>query len=200
MEVIKLNAQPFTLMQEVVGVVAGPQEGAMCDGETTSSTGDGDGATWVGEAELSTRDGDGDAWVGKTHYQRHDCNSFSLCLGKLVPSLSVYTLCKSNHLKLLKDLGSIKWIMKFYGWKQKWSNLMHNPPWSKKWLDLCAMAKLHHQLGMEPYVLVKQHYKLEMEMELVVVVFLGKYATTIEATIELKRYQRLLFWVRLQWK
>lgn len=42
-EVIKLNAQPFTLMQVVVGAGAGTQEGAICDGETTSTTADGDG-------------------------------------------------------------------------------------------------------------------------------------------------------------
>lgn len=42
-EVIKSDAQPSTLMQEVVGAGAGPQEGGIRDGETTSSTGDGDG-------------------------------------------------------------------------------------------------------------------------------------------------------------
>lgn len=48
-------------MQEVVGAGAGPQEGGIRDGETTSSTGDGDGTAWVGEATLSTGDGDGTA-------------------------------------------------------------------------------------------------------------------------------------------
>ena len=45
------------------------------------------------------------------HYQPHDYNSSSLFQGKMVPSLSVCTLCKSNHLKSLKVLDNIEWIM-----------------------------------------------------------------------------------------
>ena len=103
-----------------------------------------------------------------------DCNSSSLCLGKRVPSWSVWTLCKNNHLKLLKVLGSIEWIMGFYAWKWKWSNWMHNhSPWCKKWLESskrepCAMEKWHHQLWirMELHELVKPNYQPEMEMEM----------------------------------
>ncbi|KAK6788844.1 hypothetical protein RDI58_012642 [Solanum bulbocastanum] len=39
---------------------------------------------------------------------------------------------------------------------------MHSrPPWCKKWMEpgSCVVAKPHHQLGMEPYVLVKPHYQ-----------------------------------------
>ena len=102
-----------------------------------------------------------------------DCNISSLCLGKRVPSWSLWTICKNNHLKL--ECTWKHWVdNEILPLKMKWSNWMHNhSPWCKKWLEPskrepCVMEKWHHQLwiGMKMHELVKPNYQPEMEMEI----------------------------------